>query len=144
MGYGLWYAVFRRHQATGASAIHSPPVSRRQAERKTLAGAEKLSFSSTAGEIRLRSPVDVHGHWIGLAMLLIGSAIGFYHVHLPEKVKLLLAWALFLGSALFPLGVLMQTWKAWFAAQSPSPSWGSAWCTIALAGTYSASCGKAE
>jgi predicted PurR-regulated permease PerM len=53
----------------------------------------------------------VHGHWIGLAMLLIVLAIGFDHVGFSEEIKLLLAWALFLGSALFPLGVLMQTWS---------------------------------
>jgi hypothetical protein len=38
-------------------------------------------------------------------------ALGFDYVGLPERVKMLLACSLLLGSVLFPLGVLMQTWN---------------------------------
>jgi len=53
--------------------------------------------------------VDVHGHWIGLAMLLIVLGIGLDRVSFSEQVKMLLATALVLGSFLFPLGVLLET-----------------------------------
>jgi hypothetical protein len=55
--------------------------------------------------------VDVHGHWIGLAMLLIVLGIGLERLGLDEKLKVLLAAGLVLGSLLFPLGVLLQTWS---------------------------------
>ena len=44
-------------------------------------------------------------------MLLIVLAITSDRIALAEKWKLLLAWTLILGSVLFPLGVLMQTWS---------------------------------
>jgi hypothetical protein len=53
--------------------------------------------------------VDVHGHWIGLAMLLIVLGIGFDRVNLTEGLKVFLALGLVVGSVVFPLGVLLQT-----------------------------------
>ena len=44
-------------------------------------------------------------------MLLIILALGSDQLALPEKWKLRLAWMLLLGSALFPAGVLMQSWS---------------------------------
>ena len=35
--------------------------------------------------------VDVHGHWIGLAMLLIVLGIGFDRVNFPESWRIFLA-----------------------------------------------------
>jgi hypothetical protein len=55
--------------------------------------------------------VDVHSHWIGLAMLLLVLGIGYDRVRLSERWKLLLAIELLIGAFLFPLGVLMQTWS---------------------------------
>jgi hypothetical protein len=61
-------------------------------------------------------------------------ALGFDYAGLPEKVKMLLAWSLLLGSVLFPLGVLMQTWN-----HGPLPRavaiLGSALVMASLAGT---------
>jgi hypothetical protein len=51
----------------------------------------------------------VHGHWIGLAMLLIVLGIGFDRVNFSERLKLFVALGLLLGSVIFPLGVLLQT-----------------------------------
>jgi hypothetical protein len=53
--------------------------------------------------------VDVHGHWIGLAMLLIVLGIGFDRVNFAERLKLFLAVGLLVGAVVFPLGVLLQT-----------------------------------
>jgi len=60
--------------------------------------------------------VDVHGHWIGLAMVLIVMGIGLDGVGFDEQLKMLLAAGLLLGSLPFPLGVLLQT-----MSQGPGP-----------------------
>src|SRR5258708_1222661 len=53
--------------------------------------------------------VDGHGHWIGLAMLLIVLGIGFDRVNFAERFKMFLAIGLLVGAVVFPLGVLLQT-----------------------------------
>jgi hypothetical protein len=53
--------------------------------------------------------VDVHGHWIGLAMLVVVLGIGFERVNFSERFKRLLAAGLVVGAVVFPLGVLLQT-----------------------------------
>ncbi len=53
--------------------------------------------------------VDVHSHWIGLAMLMIVLGAAFDRVAFGERLKLWTAWALLAGSVLFPLGVILQT-----------------------------------
>jgi uncharacterized membrane protein len=55
--------------------------------------------------------VDVHSHWIGLAMLLVILGIVFDRVGFSESTKTLLAWGLLLGAFLFPLGVLLQSFS---------------------------------
>jgi Kef-type K+ transport system membrane component KefB len=77
--------------------------------------------------------VDAHGHWIGLAMLLIVLGIGFDRVHFSERFKLLLALGLFAGAVTFPFGVLLQTFShgAWPRAIAIA---GSALVTASLAG----------
>jgi len=60
--------------------------------------------------------VDVHGHWIGLAMVLIVMGIGLDGVGFDEQLKMLLAAGLLLGSLPFQLGVLLQT-----MSQGPGP-----------------------
>jgi hypothetical protein len=108
MGYGLWYAVFAEHQALdgiGSSLAGG-----------FAAAAERNPASAEAALVRYREAkyvydrqVDVHSHWIGLAMLLIVLGIGFDRVISSERLKLMLALGLFLGAVLFPLGVLLQT-----------------------------------
>jgi hypothetical protein len=132
MGYGLWYAVFAEHQALNAIG-HSLSSGFKAAAERNSAAAENSLLQYRQAKYVYDRQVDVHGHWIGLAMLLMVLAIGFDHVGFSEKIKLLLALALFLGSALFPLGVLMQTWS-----HGPVPRTvailGSALVTAALAG----------
>jgi hypothetical protein len=108
MGYGLWYAVFAEHQALdGIGSSLATGFS---------AAAERTPTSAEASFARYREAkyvydrqVDVHSHWIGLAMLLIVLGIGFDRVAFSDRLKLLLALGLFLGAVLFPLGVLLQT-----------------------------------
>jgi hypothetical protein len=131
MSYGLWYAVFAEHQALDGIG-HSLSSGFQAAAERNSATAEISLLQYRQAKYVYDRQVDVHGHWIGLAMLLIVLAIGFDYVAFSEKSKLILAWALFLGSVLFPLGVLMQTWS-----HGPLPRaiavLGSALVTAALA-----------
>ncbi len=108
MGYGLWYAVFAEHQALdniGASLAGSFAA----AADRNAAGMETSLQQYREAKYIYDRQVDVHGHWIGLAMLLIVLGIGFDRVNFSERVKLLLALGLLAGSVVFPLGVLLQT-----------------------------------
>jgi hypothetical protein len=104
----LWYAVFAEHQALdniGASLARSFVAA---AERNPVVMEDSLRQYREAKYVYDRQ-VDVHGHWIGLAMLLIVLGIGFDRVGFPERLKLLLASSLLVGAVVFPLGVLLQT-----------------------------------
>jgi len=110
MSYGLWYAVFAEHQALDGIS-HSLAAGFQAAAERNSAARESSLLQYQQAKYTYDRQVDVHGHWIGLAMLLIVLAIAFDYVALSEKLKQLLAWALLFGAALFPLGVLMQTWS---------------------------------
>src|ERR1700693_4778494 len=97
MGYGLWYAIFAEHQALNGIggalvAAFDASASRNPSEAETA-----FSKYREAKYIYDRQ-VDVHGHWIGLAMLLIVVGIAFERVRLAEREKLLLASALLVGA----------------------------------------------
>jgi len=108
MSYGLWYAVFAEHQALdtiGGSLAGSFAAA---AERNPAVMEASLEQYREAKYVYDRQ-VDVHGHWVGLAMLLIVLGIGFDRIGFSEQVKLLLAVSLLAGAVVFPLGVLWQT-----------------------------------
>lgn len=108
MTYGFWYAVFAEHQALdgiGASLASSFSAA---ANRKPKQSVEALAQYRQA-KYNYDRQVDAHSHWLGLAMVLIVLGIGFDHVSLSQKSKLLFAWGLLIGAALFPLGVVLQT-----------------------------------
>ena len=108
MGYGLWYAVFAEHQALDGIGASLTALFSAGAERNDLEA--KASFDRyTETKYVYDRQVDVHSHWIGLAMLLVVIGIGFYRVNFSERVKLLLSIGLLLGAFGFPLGVLLQT-----------------------------------
>lgn len=107
MTYGLWYAVFAEHQALdgiGASLANSFNAS---ANRNPAQVAQAMTAYRVA-RYNYDRQVDAHSHWIGLAMVLVVLAIGFDHVSFSERQKLWLALCLVTGSAMFPLGVLLQ------------------------------------
>ena len=108
MSYGLWYAVFAEHQALdniGGSLAGSFAAA---ADRNPVRMESSLQQYREAKYVYDRQ-VDVHGHWIGLAMLLIVLGIGFDRVNFAERFKLMLALGLLVGAAVFPLGVFLQT-----------------------------------
>jgi hypothetical protein len=107
MGYGLWYAVFAEHQAL--NDIGSSLATAFEASANRNPGAAEAAFSNyREAKYVYDRQVDIHSHWIGLAMLLIVVGIGFDRVRFAERHKLLLASALLAGAVIFPLGVLLQ------------------------------------
>jgi hypothetical protein len=108
MIYGGWYAVFAEHQELDgigrslAASFSAAAGQNAAAAQSALEQYRKLKYDYDRH-------VDVHGHWIGLAMLLIVLGIGLDRVSSSEQVKMLLATALVVGSFLFPLGVLLET-----------------------------------
>jgi hypothetical protein len=108
MSYGLWYAVFAEHQALNGigRTLSSAFVS--ASERHTSEARAALDQYREAKYVYDRQ-VDVHGHWIGLAMILIVVGLGLDRVSLPNRVKLVLSLLALLGAVFFPMGVLLQT-----------------------------------
>jgi dipeptide/tripeptide permease len=110
MCHGTWYAAFAEHQALdriGESLANAFTLaSERNVAQVTSALAEYRDAKYTH-----ERQVDVHGHWIGLAMLLIVLGIAFDRVALEEKPKLALAIGLLVGATLFPLTVLLQVFS---------------------------------
>jgi len=108
MGFGLYYALFVEHQTLvkiGGSLATSFADA---ASGDVIASRAALQTYADTQFDYVRS-VDVHSHWIGLAMLLIVFGVAFDRVQFHENRKLLLAWSLVIGSTMFPLGVILQT-----------------------------------
>ena len=132
MGYGLWYAVFAEHQAL--NGIGSSLATAFDASATRNSGAAEAAFSRyTEAKYVYDRQVDVHGHWIGLAMLLIVVGIAFDRVRFAERSRLMLASALLSGAVIFPLGVLLQTFDHG-ALPRVIAILGSALVIVALAG----------
>lgn len=108
MAYGLWYAVFAEHQALDGIGASLSTAFASAAERHPESAQAALGQYRETKYVYDRQ-VDVHSHWIGLAMILIVLGIGLNRVVFPERVKLALSLAALLGALFFPLGVLLQT-----------------------------------
>jgi len=108
MSYGLWYAVFAEHQALDTIGSSLAGSFAAAADRNPAVMESSLEQYREAKYVYDRQ-VDVHGHWIGLAMLLIVLGIGFDRVSFPERLRLFLAMGLLVGAVVFPLGVLLET-----------------------------------
>jgi len=108
MTYGVWYAVFAEHQELDG-IVKSLTTSFSAASKQDSSAATTALKEYKEVKYSYDRHVDVHGHWIGLAMILIVLGIGLDRVSFGEQPKLILAAALLVGSFLFPLGVLLQT-----------------------------------
>ena len=109
MLYGLYYAVFVEHQTLdhmGGSLAQSFAAA---AQRHPAESASALEEYGKTKYDYVRQ-VDIHSHWIGLAMIMIVLGVAFERVNFSEGVRQLLALALLAGSVLFPLAVLLQTY----------------------------------
>lgn len=108
MAFGLWYAVFAEHQALDNIGRWLTESFLRAAHGDSWGAKDALQYYRTERHDYARI-VDVHGHWIGLAMVLIVLAFAFDRVRFGERARYWLAFALLLGAITFPLGVLLQT-----------------------------------
>lgn len=110
MSHGLWYAVFAEHQALDRIGASLASAFTHAADRDISSASIALNDYRDAKYLHERQ-VDAHGHWIGLAMLLVVLGIVFDRVSFTEKWKSLLAIGLLTGAAAFPLSVLLQTFS---------------------------------
>jgi hypothetical protein len=108
MIYGGWYAVFAEHQELDGIG-RALTASFTAAAERHAADAQSALEQYRERKYDYDRHVDVHGHWIGLAMLLMVLGMALDRLSFSEQVKTLLAGALVLGSFLFPLGVLLET-----------------------------------
>ncbi len=132
MAYGLYYAVFVEHQSLDQMGSSLMQGFQRAAERKMPESKAALDAYAQARYIYVRQ-VDVHGHWIGLGMFLIMLGIAFDRLSFQERGRRWLATAMFLGSAIFPLGVLLETVNRGWGPKSIA-GFGSALMIVALSG----------
>jgi hypothetical protein len=109
MLYGLYYAVFVEHQTLdhmGGSLAQSFAAA---AQRNSAESASALEAYGNTKYDYVRQ-VDIHSHWIGLAMILIVLGLAFDRINFSESFRQMIAFALLAGSFLFPLAVLLQTY----------------------------------
>ncbi len=111
MLYGLHYAVFVEHQTLdrmgGSLAGAFVHAAERHGDDAQLA---LIAYRNTKYDYVRQ--VDVHSHWIGLAMLMIVLGVVFDEVGFSERVRFVIALAMLAGSVVFPLGVILQTTHA--------------------------------
>ena len=108
MLYGLYYALFAEHQALDRMGSALTGAFVHAAERHPPESDASLQDYARTKYVYTRQ-VDVHSHWIGLAMLLIALGVVFDRVGFSEPTRRWIALALLCGASVFPLGVLLQT-----------------------------------
>src|SRR5215813_7731730 len=101
MLYGLHYAVFVEHQTLDRLRASLAEAFVHGAQRR-LSEAHNDVAEYAATRYAYVRQVDVHSHWIGLAMLMIVLGMVFDELRFAEHRRVLLAWSLLLGSAIFP------------------------------------------
>lgn len=109
MLYGLHYAVFVEHQTLDQMGGSLAQAFMHSAERNPDQAKAALAVYGATKYDYVRQ-VDAHSHWIGLAMIMIVLGVVFERVHFGEGVRQIIALALLVGSAVFPLSVLLQTY----------------------------------
>jgi hypothetical protein len=128
---GLSYALFAEHQALDGMGAALTEAFVTAAERHLPQSSAAIDNYARIKFVYVRQ-VDVHSHWIGLAMLLIAIGAAFDRGSFTERTRLWIAVASLTGAIIFPLGVLLQT-----MVRGPLPSAlavvGSVLVTVALA-----------
>jgi hypothetical protein len=109
MLYGLHYAVFVEHQTldqlgNSLTQAFQSAAAHHSAQSQTALDAYRETKYDYVRQ------VDAHSHWIGLAMLLIVLGVIFGRVNFSETVRQAIALSLLVGSAVFPLSVILQTY----------------------------------
>ena len=109
MLYGLHYAVFVEHQTldrlgNSLTQAFQGAAARHPAQSQTALDAYRETKYDYVRQ------VDAHSHWTGLAMLMIVLGVIFGRVNFSETVRQAIALSLLVGSAVFPLSVILQTY----------------------------------
>ena len=132
MLYGLHYAIFVEHQTLDRMGGSLAQAFVHASERNLPAahGAVDAYASNKYDYVR---QVDIHSHWIGLAMVLIVLGVGFDQVGFSQRYRIWIAVALLTGSFIFPLGVILQTVQHGAVFGSVLAIVGSAAVTVSLA-----------
>jgi hypothetical protein len=133
MFYGLYYAIFVEHQTLEQIGGSLAASFARAAERNWTDSESALVMYKQARYNYVRQ-VDVHSHWIGLAMLMIVLGLAFGSIHVEERLQWRLGTMMLVGSVVFPLGVILQTVHHGAFLGSVLAVTGSALVTMALAG----------
>lgn len=132
MLYGLYYAVLVEHQTLDriggalASAFLAAASGHPAESDSALAVYRETKYDYVR-------QVDVHSHWIGLAMLLIILGAVFDRLGFSERTRFSLALALLTGSVVFPLGVILETSRRAKGVAAGLAVIGSAMIIMALA-----------
>jgi hypothetical protein len=108
MSFGFWYAVWVEHQALDAMGGQLSTAFMLAAARD-LPGAHASLDAYAATAFKYVRHVDIHSHWSGLSLMLLVLGLGFEGVGFGDRQQFYLALGLSAGSALFPLGVMLQT-----------------------------------
>lgn len=132
MCYGLYYALFTEHQTLDGMGGSLTSAFVETAQRNLPQAHAAIDIYGRAKYDYVRQ-VDLHSHWIGLAMLMIVLGVVFDNVHFEEGTRRWLALALLASSLLFPLGVILQTARVGAGFPSALAVVASALVTIALA-----------
>src|SRR5260370_42672422 len=112
VGHGLRFVVrdlcrapgSRRDRCLSLSTAFSDAAQRDAAQ----SGAALLRYKES--KFIYDRQVDVHSHWIGLAMVLIVLGLCFDKVSFSEKTKFRLAAGFLAVALVFPVGVLLQVY----------------------------------
>jgi len=109
MLYGLHYAVFVEHQTLDQLGGSLTEAFQHAADRRAAQSTAALDAYGQTKYDYVRQ-VDAHSHWIGLAMLMIVLGVLFERVNFSESMRQAIALSLLVGSAVFPLSVILQTY----------------------------------
>jgi len=131
MLYGLHYAIFVEHQTLDRIGGSLAQAFLSAAQRNPIEAHAAINAYASTKYDYVRQ-VDVHSHWIGLAMMLIVLGAVLDNVAFRPRAKTWIAVALVAGSFVFPLGVILQTVSHGAAFASALAILGSATVTIAL------------
>jgi hypothetical protein len=108
MIYGLHYAASVEHQTLDRMGGSLATAFVEAAEGHEPESEDALAVYGMTKYDYVRQ-VDVHSHWIGLAMLMIVLGVCFDSVAFGERTRFWIALALLLGSVVFPAAVILQT-----------------------------------
>lgn len=132
MLYGLHYALFVEHQTLDRMGGSLATAFTNAADRHMPEAHTAIAAYGATRYDYVRQ-VDVHSHWIGLAMLMIVLGVAIDHVAFGNRIRFWIALTLLVGSLVFPLGVLLQSESHGAALASATAMVGAVIVTVALA-----------